>query len=43
MLSDYLQDFFFENVLVGIVGFLGGIYVCFVGVWNWVSTFVISL
>jgi hypothetical protein len=30
-----LQDFFFEVVLVGIAGFLGVIYLCFVGVSNW--------
>jgi hypothetical protein len=38
-----MQDFFFENVLVGIVGFLGVMYLCFVGVWNWASIFFISL
>jgi hypothetical protein len=27
-----LQDFFFEVVLVGIVGFLGIVYLCFVGI-----------
>jgi hypothetical protein len=29
--------------LGGIAGFLGVIYLCFVGVWNWVSVFFISL
>jgi hypothetical protein len=29
-----LQDLFFEDVLVDIVGFLGVIYLCFVAVWN---------
>jgi hypothetical protein len=42
-LSAYLQDFFFEVVLVDIVGFLGVIYLCFLGIWNWVSVFFISL
>jgi hypothetical protein len=43
ILSDYLQHFFFEDVFVGIIGFLCIIYLCFVGVWNRVSIFFISL
>jgi hypothetical protein len=38
-----LQDFFFEDVFVGIAGFLGVTYLCFVVVRNWVSFFFISL
>jgi hypothetical protein len=30
-----LQDFFFQGVLVGFIGFLGIVYLCVVGVWNW--------
>jgi hypothetical protein len=43
ILSDYLQDFFFEVVFVGIAGFLGAIYLCFVRVRNWISVFFLSL
>jgi hypothetical protein len=38
-----LQDFFFESVLVYIIGFLGVDFLCFVGVYNWVFIFFISL
>jgi hypothetical protein len=38
-----LQDFFLQIVLVGFVEFLGIVYLCFVGVWIWVSIFFISL
>jgi hypothetical protein len=38
-----LQDFFFQGVLVGLFEFLGIVYLGFVGVWNWVSVFFISL
>jgi hypothetical protein len=43
ILSDYLQDFFFEYVFVVIIEFLGVIYLCFVGVQNWEFIFFISL
>jgi hypothetical protein len=32
ILIDYLQDFFFLGVLVGFIGFLGIVYLCFVEV-----------
>jgi hypothetical protein len=43
ILIDYLQDFFFQFVLVGFIGFFGIVYLCFVGVWIWVSVFFISM
>jgi hypothetical protein len=33
ILIDYLQDFFFQVAVVGLVGFLGIVYLRFVGVW----------
>jgi hypothetical protein len=33
ILIDYLQDFLFQGVLVGFIGFFGVVYLCFVGVW----------
>jgi hypothetical protein len=38
-----LQNFFFQSVLVGLIGFLGIVYLCFVGVWIWLSVFFLSL
>jgi hypothetical protein len=38
-----MQNFFFQGVLVGLIGFLSIVYLCFVGVWNWVCFFIISL
>jgi hypothetical protein len=32
ILIDYLQDFFFQYVLMGFIGFLGILSLCFVGV-----------
>jgi hypothetical protein len=34
IVSDYLQDFFFQSVLGGFIDFLGIVYLFFVGVWN---------
>jgi hypothetical protein len=39
ILIDSLQDFFFQIVLVGFIGFFGIVYLRFVGVWVWVSVF----
>jgi hypothetical protein len=41
--SDYLQNFFFEVVLVGFLGLFGIVYLSFVEVCIWVSVFFISL
>jgi hypothetical protein len=40
ILSDYWQDFFFQIVFVGFIGFLGVVYLCFAGLWNWLSIFL---
>jgi hypothetical protein len=43
ILIDYLQDFFFQYVFVGFIGFFSIGYLRFVGVWIWVFEFFISL
>jgi hypothetical protein len=37
-----LQDFLFQVVLLGFIGFLGIVYLHFVGAWIWVFIFFIS-
>jgi hypothetical protein len=41
ILIDYLQDLFYQVVLVSFIGFFGIVYLRFVGVWIWASVFFI--